>query len=86
MGLSEHNTDRPEEHNIPEDLGGAYRGQESSFSSGPGHAQEPDIGSESIEFPGNQWYVEVVPGQPSDAANRMSCAFDLLLAAAARPR
>jgi len=34
----------------------------------------------------DQWVVEVVEGVIPDAANRLSNAIDLLLAAAARPR
>ena len=85
MELSEDDTDRYEEEYIPEDLGAAPGGQESNFSSGPG-AQEQAIDSGNVDLPGTQWFVEVVPGQVSDSANRISCAIDLLLAAVARPK
>ena len=86
MELSEDNTDRPEEHDIPEDLGGASGGQEFRRPPESAHPADPSIDSVGLELPQDHWSVEVVPGQVSDAANRISCAIDLLLAAAARPR
>jgi len=56
-----------------------------SDSYGPG-AQEEAIDSGNMELPGNQWLVEVVPGQVSEAANRIARAFEILLEAAAHPR
>ena len=54
-------------------------------SYGPG-AQEPAIDSENMELAGNQWLVEVVPGQVSGAANRIARAFKILLDAAAHAK
>ena len=86
MGLSEDNADRFKEDKLPDNLGEPHNGHESGCPPEPERPEVPSIDSVDMQVPGDHWAVEVVPGQVSDAVNRISCAFDLLLAAAARPR
>ena len=80
MDLLEENADRSEDNNLFDDLEKTSTRHESGCSPEPGNPAEPASG------PRDQWYVEVVPGRVSDAANRMSRAIEILLDAAAHPR
>ena len=76
----------PEDNKLPDDLEGASNGDESSFSPGYGHPEEPAIDFGEIELPRDQWIVQVVQGRASDASNRFSLAIEILLDAAAHPQ
>ena len=86
MELPEDNADQIEEQSVPRNLRGASGGHESGLPPKPGRSKELTIDSVDTKPPLDHWFIEVVPGQLSDVANRMSFAIDLLLAAAARPR
>ena len=86
MELPEDNTDGSENSNPSDVLEGTPSGHESAFCPESEYSAEPATDSVDMDVPRGHWFVEVVPGQVSDTANRISCAVDLLLAAADRPR
>ena len=85
MKIPEGNDARLEDNTLPDD-GGASYDHESGCWPQPEYLAEPAIDSGDMLPPRHQWFVEVVPSQVFDSANRVSRAIDILLNAAARLR